>query len=108
VAATLAPYAWREFTERMLVRRVLGAVDQQEVIGLLAGIPGTDVGVVGAVEPAEGADERLDVLLSALDGQQWRGWSLARLCAELIASLEGWHAERDSLETDLRRLLDDH
>ncbi len=63
---------------------------------------------VGAVEPAEGADERLDVLLSALDGQQWRGWSLARLCAELIASLEDWHAERDSLETDLRRLLDDH
>jgi hypothetical protein len=42
-----------------------------------------------------------------LDGLQWRGWSLARLCTDLVAWLETWHAERESLESGLRRLLED-
>jgi hypothetical protein len=108
VAATLAPYAWREFTDRMLARRVVGEVDRWVVIGFLSGVPGTDIGIEGAVEPAEAGDERVDALLWALDGQQWRGWALARLCAELVAALDAWDAERESLESDLRRLLEGH
>jgi len=108
VAAALAPYAWRGFTERMLARRIVGAVDRHEVVGFLFGLPGTDVGVMDAAEPAEACDQRVDHLVWTLDGQQWRGWSLARVSAEMLASLEVWFAERESLETDLRRLLEGH
>ena len=107
VAAALTPYAWREFTDRMLARRVVGAMDRHQVVCFLSGLPGTDVGVVDAVEPAEVADERADALVWALDGQLWRGWSLARLCAHLTSTMEKWQAERESLESDLRRLLED-
>lgn len=108
VAATLAPYAWRGFTDRMLARRVVGAVDRFVVLGFLAGLPGADVGIEAAVQPAEVGDERVDALLWALDGRQWRRWALARLCAELVAVLDAWDAERESLESDLRRLLEEH
>jgi hypothetical protein len=107
VSATLAPYAWREFTDRMLARRVVGAVDRHVVVGFLAGLPGADAGTDEPVEPAEAGDERVDALLWALDGHQWRAWALDRLCARLVAVLEAWHAERGSLESDLRRLLED-
>jgi hypothetical protein len=108
VAAALAPYAWREFTDRMLARRVVGAVDRHHVICFLAGLPGTDLGILDAVEPAEAGDEGVDALVCALDGQRWREWSLARLCADVMSSLEAWQAERESLESDLRRLLGGH
>jgi len=108
VAAALAPYAWRELTERMLARRVVGALDRHEVVRFLSGLPGTEVGDLDAVEPADTCDDRVDALVCALAGQRWRNWSLARLCADLTSSLESWQAERESLESDLRRLLDDH
>lgn len=108
VAAALAPYAWRELTERMLARVVVGATDRQSVVDFLTTVPGTDVGEVAAVEPAEAGDERVDALVAALDGQQWRGWSLGRLCTALLAWLELWHAEREAIEADLRRLLEGH
>lgn len=108
VAAALAPYAWRELTHRMLVRRVVGAVDRHCVVTFLAGVPGTSVGELGPVEPADSGDARVAALMSALDGQQWRGWSLGRLCAGLLASLESWQAERVSLDSDLRRLREGH
>jgi hypothetical protein len=47
-------------------------------------------------------------MVQGLDGQQWRRWSLARLSADLVGSLEAWRSEREALESDLRRLLDDH
>jgi hypothetical protein len=108
VAAALAPYAWRGLTERMLARHVIGAADRHSVVVLLTSVPGTDLGQVGPVEPADAGDERVDVLLRALDGRQWRGWSLGRLCTDLLASLQSWHAEREALESDLRRLLEEH
>jgi hypothetical protein len=108
VAAALAPYAWRDLTERMLARRVVGAADRHSVIVFLMSVPGTDVGQVPPVEPADAGDERVDVLLTALDGRQWRGWALGRLCTDLLASLESWQAEREALESDLRRLLEGH
>ena len=108
VVTALAPYAWRDLTERMLARRVVGAADRHSVVVFLTSVPGTDLGEVGPVEPADAGDERVDVLLSALDGRQWRGWSLGRLCTDLLASLGAWQAEREALESDLRRLLEGH
>jgi hypothetical protein len=104
----LSPYAWRDLTDRMLARRVVGAVDRHTVARLLISVLGADVGEIPPVEPADAGDERVASLMGALDGQQWRGWSLGRLCADLLASLESWQAERESLESDLRRLLEGH
>lgn len=106
VTDALAPHAWREFTERMLARRVVGVIDQLCVVGFLSDIPGTDVGAVDAVEPAEAGDERVDALVQALAGRRWRDWTLARLGVELVSSLDAWQAERERLDSDLRRLLD--
>jgi hypothetical protein len=86
----------------------LSAADRHSVIHLLTTVPGTDVGGVPPTEPAEAGDERVDALVQGLDGQQWRRWSLARLSADLVGSLEAWRAEREALESDLRRLLDHH
>jgi hypothetical protein len=108
VAEALAPYAWRDLTDRMLARRVVGALDRHSVTRFLTSVPGIAVGVVPPVEPIEAGDERVSALVCALDGHQWRGWSLARLCADLISWLEGWQAQRESLESDLRRLLEGH
>jgi hypothetical protein len=107
VAAALAPYAWRDLTERMLARRVIGAADRHSIVRLLTSVPGAEIGDIPPIEPAEAGDDRVDALLTALDGLQWRGWSLARLCTDLVAWLETWQAERESLESDLRRLLED-
>jgi hypothetical protein len=30
------------------------------------------------------------------------------LCTDLLASLQSWQAEREALESDLRRLLEEH
>ena len=98
MAAALAPYAWRDLTERMLARRVVGAVDRYTVVRFLTNVPGTDVGAIPPVDPADTGDERVHSLMRALDGQQWRARSLGRLCADLLASLESWQAERGSLD----------
>jgi len=108
LAEVLAPYAWREFTDRMLARRAVSAVDRYRVLAFLAGLPGTDVGDVDPVEPAEAGDERVDVLMRMLDGQGWRGWSLARLCTDLSSALESWQAARNSFDSNVRRLLGGH
>ena len=106
VAAALAPYAWRDFTDRMLARCVVGAVDRHDVDRFLADVPGTAVGGRPPLEPADADDERVAVLVTALAGQQWRRWSLDRLSAQLLAALDAWHGRRDALESELRRLLE--
>jgi hypothetical protein len=106
VAAALTPYAWRGLTERMLARMVVGAVDRHSVVRLLLTVPGTQVGELGPVQPADTVDERAGALVSSLDGHQWRAWSLERLCAELVEALSSWQAHRESLDSDLRRLLE--
>jgi hypothetical protein len=107
-AAALAPYGWRDFTDRMLARRAVGAVDRCSVIGLIESLPGTAVGGVGPLEPAEPGDERVDVLLRVLGDRPWRGLLLDRLCVELVAALDEWQTERDGFHSDLRRLLEGH
>lgn len=59
------------------------------------------------IEPADPGDDRVDVLVVALRGQQWRGWSLRRLSAHLLVRLDEWQRQRNSMESQLRRLLDE-
>jgi hypothetical protein len=108
VAAALAPYPWRGLTDRMLARRVVAALDRHGLVGFLAGLPGADAGAADPVEPAEPGDERVDVLVSALQDRPWRGLVLDRLCADLVTALETWEAEREAFDRDLRRLLEEH
>jgi hypothetical protein len=84
----------------------VGAIDRHDVVGFLYGMPGTDVGTLDAIDPAEAGDARVDVVMRGLDGQRWRDWSLARLCADLVSALQAWHDARDSFASDLRRMLD--
>lgn len=107
MAAALAPYAWRTLTDRMLARCVVGAVDRHDLDRFLGGVPGTVVGGSAPLEPADADDERVAVLVSELDGQQWRGWSLDRLSAQLLAWMHAWRGRRHSLESELRRLLEE-
>ena len=107
IAAELAPYAWRDFTDRMLARRVVGAADRYSVVSFLTDLAGTDVGPVDPVEPAEPGDERVDGLVRVLEGRHWRGLSLDRLCDDLVVALDGWRARWDAFHHDLRRLLEE-
>jgi hypothetical protein len=107
VAAALAPYAWRDLTERMLARRALAASDRHSVVRLISSVPGASVGELEPIQPAPAGDRRIDALLPALRGRRWRGFSLDRLCAELLTALDEWQAQRDSSDSTVRRLLDD-
>jgi hypothetical protein len=107
IAAALGPYAWRGLTDRMLARRVVGALDRQSVVGFLTGLPGADVGAADPVEPAQPGDERVDVLVHVLEDRRWRGLALDRLCADLVAALDTWEVERGAFHRDLRRLLEE-
>jgi hypothetical protein len=107
VAAALAPYAWRHLTDRMLARCVVGAVDRYDVGEFLGRVPGTVAGVTEPLTPVDADDVRVPALVTVLDGQQWRGWSLDRLSLHLLAGMDAWLARRDALETELRRLLEE-
>src|SRR3954449_6795296 len=96
VAEALAPFAWRDLTERMLAQQAVGAVDRYVVLRFVSGIPGAKAGRVGPVEPADPDDARVDLLVRRLAARQWRNFSLDRLCADLITALAAWWAERES------------
>ncbi len=107
VAAALAPYPWRDLTDRMLARQVVGVIDRYTVVRFLADVPGADVGEFPPAGPAEACDERVEFLVGVLAGRQWRAWSLGRLCVDLHRSLETWEADRDALGAALRRILEE-
>jgi hypothetical protein len=102
VVAAMTPCAWRALTDRMVGQLVIGAVDRHSVTNFLVTVPGTSVGDASPVEPAEAGDERVEVLRRALEGQHWRAWSLARLCAYLLGSLTAWQSARESSHADPR------
>ena len=104
VASALAPYAWRRLTDRMLARMVVGAVDRHTVLRFLAGVPGVCVVDTSPVDPADADDERAHALVRALDGRHCRTWSLGRLTGHLLGALKAWHAEREALDVEPRRL----
>ena len=95
VTAALAPYAWRGFTEAMLARRVLGAVDQHVINDFVGTLPGAEIGLAGPPEPADPGDARVEALVLALEGRRWRRFSLDRVCADLVSLLTAWQAEHD-------------
>jgi hypothetical protein len=103
----MAPYAWRDMTERMLARRVLAAVDRYGVGRLVHSVPGVEVGVWEPLAPVADADPRVDVLAGSVRGRRWRGFSVEGVCTHLLAVLDAWQAENESFDSALRRLLDD-
>jgi hypothetical protein len=96
MAEALAPLAWRDFTDQMLARQAVGAVDRYVVLRFVSSIPGAKAGRLGPVEPADPGDARVDLLVRRLSAQQWRDFSLDRLCADLVTALAAWWADRDS------------
>jgi hypothetical protein len=105
VAAALAPYPWRGFTDRMLARRVVAAADRHELTVFVSGLAGADVGAFEPVHAADPGDGRVEALVRVLGHRRWRGSSLDRLCVDLVASLDAWQRARDSLDDDRRRRL---
>ena len=99
--AALAPCAWRELDARMVVRRVLGALDHYAVIDFLSDVEGLDLGGVETIELSDAGDPRVEALVAGLDEEQWRGTSLVRLAAGLVTSLERWYIARGLLDPDL-------
>lgn len=96
VAEALGPCAWRDLPDRMLARWAVGAVDRYVVLCFVGTIPGAKAGGIGAVDPADVDDPRVEVLVRTLEALQWRGFSLDRLCADLIAVLAAWQADWES------------
>jgi hypothetical protein len=107
VAAELAPYGWRDLTESMLARRVLGAVDRYSVVRLIHSVPGAAVGGLHPLEPAASSDPRVQTLTASLRTRRWREFSVERVCVHLLAALDAWQAERGSFDSGVRGMLDD-
>jgi hypothetical protein len=90
--AALEPYPWRRFTPELLVRRVLGAVDDDR--GVRTGCP------------ADRDDPRLDALLAAVGALPWRALTTAALCRLLVDALVAWEVRDRCLDLELQWLLD--
>jgi hypothetical protein len=107
VCAALEPYEWRSFTPDLVARCVLGALDRHRVLELVAGVPGAGIGDPGPVEPAERGDVRAEALVEFLGCHRWRGLTLAAVCGQLLNALSGWWLQRQWLDAELSRLLDE-
>ncbi|MGY1802190.1 hypothetical protein ACI78T_02810 [Blastococcus sp. SYSU D00922] len=96
VAVALASHPWRDFSDHMLARRAVGAMDRHSVVAFLSGLPGADIGDADELEPVEAGDGRVDALVRALDGRPWQDRSLVHLSVELTSSVAAWHVARDA------------
>lgn len=106
VADALSPYRWRSFTERMLARWAVGAVDHHRVREFVAALPGAVPGVDAPVTPADPYDVRVEWLVASPLAGPWRELTLGRLAFELVESLAAWQEGYDRLEAELSRLRD--
>ena len=70
VAEALAPFGWRDFTDRMLARRAVGAVDRYIVLRFVSTVPGAKACGVGPVEQADPGDARVDLLVRTLEARR--------------------------------------
>jgi hypothetical protein len=108
VCAALEPYEWRGFAPQLLARCVLGALDRHRVFDLIMDVSGAATGDPGPVEPAERGDVRVGVLVDFLTGHRWRTLTLTAVSGHLLNELGRWCRQRQRLDAELGRLLDDH
>src|SRR4051794_11008786 len=79
VAEALAPFAWRDFTDRMLAGGAGGGVARCVVLCCVSSTRGATPGGVGPVDPAAPGDPRVALLGGGLAVRQGRDFSLDRL-----------------------------
>jgi hypothetical protein len=84
VAATLAPYAWRDFTPELIARLVVAASDRECLRRTLGTVAGTTVGRWDRLTPAAPDDPRLVPLLTFLASHRWTELRLPALCRTLL------------------------
>lgn len=84
VAATLAPYAWRDFTPEMIARFVVAASDRESLRRTLGSMAGATVGRWERLTPAASDDPRLAPLLAFLASHRWTDLRLPALCRNLL------------------------
>lgn len=104
LAAALQPYGWTRATPEMLARRVVGVLDRCWLLGELPGPQ--PAGWMHDVEPADPADERVAVLVEALNALRWRVLTRTALCRQLVGALDCWSVRRRLAEIELGWLLD--
>lgn len=104
LSGALEPYGWSGATPEMLARRVVGVLDRHWLVGEL---PGSQYTVrMEDVDPADPADERVDVLVATLRALRWRVLTRTFLCRRLVSALEAWSVQRRLAEIELGWLLD--
>ncbi len=86
--AALQPYQWRRLRPEWIARLLLTAKDRHELTGLLAHVPGADVGPWDDPGPVDREDPRLAVLVQFLRSQRWTELRLTTLCGHLLALLD--------------------
>jgi hypothetical protein len=109
IAATARPleaFAWRRLRTEMLARYVVAAVSRYWLRSELSPIPDPPY-IGGLLEPAPVEDERVEVVVEALDACPWRSLTLAAVVGQSLRALEAWRVRRDWLDIELSWMLDD-
>ena len=109
IAATARPleaFAWRRLRTEMLARYIVAAATRYWLRAELSPIsdpPDID----GPLEPAPIEDERVEVVVEALDACPWRSLTLAAVVSQALRALEAWRVRRDWLDVELSWMLDE-
>jgi hypothetical protein len=105
IERSLEPFAWRRLSTEMLARYVVAALDRQRLRAELGAIcDPTDLG--GPLEPAAAGDERVGVVVHALNACPWRSLTSAAVAEQALRALQTWRHRRDWLDIELSWLLD--
>jgi hypothetical protein len=81
-------------TAEMLARQLLGALDRQRVLDLLAEVAMVGLPREPAFEPVDRRDERVAVLVAAMATFRWRSLTRSGMCHQLLAALDAWWLSR--------------